>query len=275
MKEKRLQKIKDFESFYDNSESIFTEFREKDKRVEVFQNEHILCICPGSRAGGNEKRIVEVFWGARVYEFETKGKNWKSLSETGATLFFYRNDTGDVTISLYPAKTKYRQPIEDYIALHEWVDPKKLNDQKFIKSLWNDFIAYMEYTSLDGKPTYLQKLRVWYLRQFKHLVIKQTWTPTKFSEFIKRVLKTSTSVIFSGAVLIFLINLMTKPTTTDTEIQLKEVNKNLEKLSTQLDNISKNNTDIKTITVKTDSIAVKTKEILKTIEKVKTIKPNC
>lgn len=269
MKEKRLQKIKDFEKFYDNSQSVFTNLRENDKRVEVFQNEHMLCICPGSRAGGSEKRIVEVFWGARPYEFETKGRNWKSLTETGATLFFYRNDTGDVTISLYPAKTEFRQPIEDYIALHEWVDPKKLNDQKFIESLWNDFIAYMENTSLDGKPTFYQRLRIWYLRHFKHLVIKQTWTPTKFSKFIERVLKIATTVCFSGAVLIYLINVMTKPNTTETEILLREVNKNIETVSSQLDNISKSNADIKTISTTTDTIAVKTEEILKTIEKIK------
>lgn len=271
MREKRLQKIKDFEKFYDNSITVFKELGENDKRVEEFEREHMLSICPGSRAGGNEKRIVEVFWGAKAYEFETTGKNWKSLTETGATLFFYRNDTGDVTISIYPAKTEYRQPIEDFITLHEWIDPKKLNDRKFIKSLWNDFISYMETTSLDGKPTNFQKLRIWYLRQFKHLVIKQTWTPTKFSEFINRVIKTSTSVIFSGAVLIFLINRMTKPTS-ETENQLKEVNKNLEKVSNQLDNISKNNKDIKTISSTTDSIGVKTKEILKTLDKIK--KPN-
>lgn len=257
MKEKRLQKIKDFEKFYDNSESVFTKLRENDKRVEVFQNEHMLCICPGSRAGGDEKRIVEVFWGARPYEFETKGRNWKSLSETGATLFFYRNDTGDVTISLYPAKTEFRQPIEDYIVLHEWVDPKKLNDHKFIESLWDDFIAYMEKTSLDGKPTFYQSLRIWYLRQFKHLVIKQTWTPTKFSKFIERVLKIATTVLFSGAVLIYLINVTTKPSTTETEILLREVNKNLETVSSQLDSIHKSNSDIKTISTTTDSIALK------------------
>lgn len=269
MREKRLQKIKDFETFYDNSKTVFKELGENDKRVEDFQKEHMLCICPGSRAGGNEKRIVEIFWGAKAYEFETKGKNWKSLSETGATLFFYRNDTGDVTISLYPAKTEYRKPIEDFITLYQWVDPKKLNDSKFIKSLWNDFVSYMEATSLDGKPTRLQKIRIWYLRQFKHLVIKQTWTPTKFSEFINRVMKTSTSVIFSGAVLIFLINHMTNPTTTETETQLKQINQNLEKVSTQLDNISNNNTVLKEVPATIDSIAVKTKEILKTIDKNK------
>lgn len=269
MKEKRLQKIKDFEKFYDDSISIFTELRDKDKRVEIFQNEHMLCICPGSRAGGNEKRIIEVFWGARPYEYETKGNGWKSLTETGVTLFFYRNDTGDVTISLYPAKTEFRKPIEDYIALHEWVNPKRLNDKVFIRSLWEDFVAYMESTSLDGKPNYAQKLRIWYLRNFKHLVIKQTWMPTKFSGFIERILKIATTVIFSGAVLIYVINTMTKPSMTETEIQLREVNKQLETLSTKLDRIIKDNEDTKIIQAKIDSVAVNTDRILKTIKKVK------
>lgn len=73
MKEIRHQKIKDFEKFYDNCNVTFTKLRDGDKRAKIFENEYMLCICPGSRAGGNEKRIVEIFWGARAYEFETKG----------------------------------------------------------------------------------------------------------------------------------------------------------------------------------------------------------
>ena len=137
MKEIRQRKIKDFELFYDNCESVFTNLRNEDKRAEKFENEYILSICPGSRAGGNEKRIIEVFWGARPYEYITKGNTWKSLVEKGATLFFYRNDTGDISISIYPAKTEYIEPIESHIVLHEWIDPKKLNNPKFVKSLWN------------------------------------------------------------------------------------------------------------------------------------------
>src|SRR5690606_8544931 len=104
-------------SFYDNCETKFNSLRDNDDRVVTFQREYMLSICPGSRVGGNEKRIVEVFWGARPYEFETKGNQWKSLKETGATLFFYRNDTGDVTISIYPAKTEFREPIESQITV--------------------------------------------------------------------------------------------------------------------------------------------------------------
>src|SRR5690606_38982747 len=183
MKEIRLKKIEAFDNFFDNCDSIFGKLRDEDKRVEKFEREYMLRVCPGSRAGGSEKRIVEVFWGFRPYEFSTQGKNWKSLVEYGSTLFFYRNDTGDITITLYPAKTDFRKPTEDHIVLHEWFDPRKLNNHNFIKSLWNDFIAYMEVTSLDGKPDRIQKIRILYLRNFKPLVIESKWRETKFSVF--------------------------------------------------------------------------------------------
>lgn len=54
----------------------------------------MLCVCPSSRNGGADKRVVEVFWGSKVFENETQGRHSKSLTEQGSTLFFYRNDTG-------------------------------------------------------------------------------------------------------------------------------------------------------------------------------------
>ena len=244
MKEKRIKKIKNFENFYDNCKSIFTALRDADPRVEIFQNEYMLCICPGSRAGGNEKRIVEIFWGGRGYEFETNGRQWKSLTETGATLFFYRNDTGDVTISIYPAKTEFRQPLESYISIHEWLDPIKLNNPKFIKSLWNDFIAYMECTSLDGKPTFLQRLRISYLRNFKHLIISNKSTETNFFIFCKDIFKWVITVGLSGT-LIYFLSTMTQPKATDSEIQLKEINNHLKFICKKLDSFSVWTRDIK------------------------------
>jgi hypothetical protein len=268
MRETRLRKIKDFDNFYDNCDSIFTTLRDNDSRVEIFQNEYMLCICPGSRAGRTEKRIVEVFWGARPYEFVSKGNQWKNLTETGATLFFYRNDTGDISIFLYPAKTEYRQPLENHIVLYEWLDPKKLNNEEFIRSLWNDFIAYMEFTSLDGKPTFTQRLRISYLRFFKHLVIDSKWTPTKFSDVTKEISKWALTVGLSG-VIIYALTIMTQPKTTVTEIELKETNKHLEKVSKQLDTISLSNQNLKTISITVDSIESKVKQICKNIKKNK------
>jgi len=130
-------------------------------------------------------------------------------------------------------------------------------------------MAYMECTSLDGNPKLLQRLRISYLRNFKHLVIDKKWTPTKFSVSISRIRDLVVAACFSGAVLIYFVNVSTKPKTTETDAQLKDVNKNLENVSKQLDKISESNIDIKTISTKADSIATKTSEILKTIEKHK------
>jgi hypothetical protein len=114
-------------------------------------------------------------------------------------------------------------------------------------------VAHVANTSLDGNPTLWQRLKISYLRNFKHLIIENKSVPTKFSDFIKGVLKLFLAAFFSGAVLIYFVNLAIKPKTTETETQLKELNQNLETVSKQLDKIS-------------DS---KTKQILRSIEKHK------
>lgn len=236
MKRTRQEKTKDFDNFYNNSKETFEKLRNQDINAEKFQREYMLCVCPGSRAGGTDKRMVEVFWGSRPYEFETQGKSWKTLSENGATLLFYRNDTGDITISIFPAYTDFRKPIETSITLYSWLDPKSLNNQKFVTSLWNDFMSYMEYTSLDGKPSFRQKIRISYLRNFKPLIIDNKWYPTKFSDFYKDILKWILTVGLSGFVF-YVVTLLNKPKETNIENIIKPTNKQIEKISTQIDKI--------------------------------------
>lgn len=265
MSEERLRRIKDFDKFYDDCETIFKNLRDNDKRGVFFQNEYMLCICPGSRAGGTDKRIVEIFWGARLYEYQTQGTKWRGLKEQGATLLFYRNDTGHITISLFPSYTEFREPIESQIMLYRWKDPKALNNHKFIQSLWDDFMAYMEFTSLDGKPSYYQRLKISYFRNFKHLVISKKSHPTRFGETIKKIIIWSVTVGFSG-VFIYIFTLLTLPKNTETIFQLKEINNNLDKVSKQLEYNSSflNKTEKSTIAI--DSINTAVKRILQNIE---------
>lgn len=260
MKEKRIKRIKHFESFYDKSKEIFETLRDNDSRADIFEKEYMLCVCPGSRAGGQEKRIVEVFWGARLYEFETKEKSWKSLTETGVTLFIYRNDTGHITVSLSPAKTEYMQPIEDSITIYKWLDPKKLNDDKFLKSLWNDFIAYMEYTSLDGTPSFGQKLRISYLKNIRNLVIDKKWQPTKVSVFSKDVLKFVLTVGLSGFVF-FIVSVLREPDENVIQKELETLNKNIEVIQKQLENGAKNGELILGASKSIDSLNIKLIEL--------------
>lgn len=263
----RIHRRNDFETFFNSAKATFIEFRNNDKRAEKFENTYMLNVCPGSRAGGTDKRVVEIFWGSRPFDAITEGHNWKALPEYGATLLFAMDDNGYVIVSLYPAYTENRKPIETCITLHIWLDTSRLLEKSFLKDCWKYFMAYMEYTSLDGNPSKIQKLQVWYLRNFKFLIMDNKLTPTKFSGFIKGILKLVLAAVCSGAVLIYLVTRITKPSTTETENQLKEVNENLQTVSKQLDKISNSNTDIKTISINVDSIEVKTKQILRTIEK--------
>lgn len=257
----RQERRNDFDEFYNSAKDTFITFRDNDVKAEKFERIYMLSVCPGSRAGGNNNRIVEVFWGSRPFETITQGNSWKSLTEYGATLLFERDDSGFVMISIYPAGTKNKKPIESSISLKLWIDPIELKSKSFLKSLWNDFMAYMEYTSLDGNPTLWQRLRISYLRNFKHLVVDKKWQPIKFSEFSKDVLKWILTVGLSG-VIIYFVTLFTQPKTTETEIQLKEVNKNL-------DNISNSSTELNTISIAIDSIENKTNQILKTLSNKK------
>jgi hypothetical protein len=142
MKRNRQDRNKDFDTFYDESKDVFRSLQQSDRRTEKFEREHMLCVCPGSRNGGTDKRVVEVFWGSKVFETETQGRHWKSLTEQGSTLFFYRNDTGHVTISLYPAYTDFRRPIEDSITLYSWLDPLKLKKELCKISLARFYCVY-------------------------------------------------------------------------------------------------------------------------------------
>lgn len=260
----RQERRNDFDEFYNSAKDTFIAFRDNDTKAEKFERIYMLSVCPGSRAGGNNNRIVEVFWGSRPFETITQGNSWKSLTEYGATLLFERDDSGFVMISIYPAGTKNKKPIESSISLKLWIDPIKLKSKSFLSSLWNDFMAYMEYTSLDGNPIIWQRLRISYLRNFKHLVVDKKWQPIKFSEFSKDILKWILTVGLSG-VIIYFVTLFTQPKTTETEIQLKEVNENLESISKKLDNISNSSSGLNTISIALDSIENKTKQILKTV----------
>jgi len=264
----RQDRRNDFDEFFTTAVTTFTEFRDNDRHAEKFQNIYMLNICPGSRAGGTNNRIVEVFWGNRPFETITQGRSWKALTEFGATLLYERDDNGFVIISIYPAYTDSRKQLESIITLEIWLDPIKLKDKSFLKKNWNDLMAYMECTSLDGNPTFFQRQRISYLRTFKNLVIDNKWIPTRFSVFTKEVLKYVLTVGLSGFI-IYLVTLLNQPMNEKTEKQLEKVNKNLEKVSTQLDKISESNSDIRIITITMDSINIQTKEILKAIEKHK------
>lgn len=219
----RLERISDFEQFYTNSIENFTALRENDNRAQIFHDLYTLNICPGSRNGGTYNRAVDVFWGNRIFETVNQVRNWTALTESGATLLFERDDNGFVSVLLYPAITDNRKQIETLIVLRNHIDPKKLLRKCELKYIWNDFMAYMEVTCLEGKPTLCQRTRVFFMRSFRNLIINDTWKPTIFIELLKSTGKFILNVGLSGVV-IFIISLWLNRNSEDKVLKQLQIN---------------------------------------------------
>ena len=208
--EKRFQRFKDFNEFYTKAKEIFEPYKNKGERERFFEAYNMLCVVPGSRAGANESNIVDVFWGSCIFDKEesssSRKKTFHLKSESGATLFFIKNDNGYVSIHLYPAHTETMHPIEDFIIWREQIDPSKLLKKCFQYRCWRVFMAYMEVTSLNGDPTIAQRLQVWYLRKFKCTFEDKKQVPVKFMTYTKKVGTWILTVAFSGLA-IFLLQL--------------------------------------------------------------------
>ncbi len=197
----RNQRNSDFDNFKNNAKGIFEAFAEKDPSNERLHNLFSLCICPGGRDGGLNDKEVEVFYGNRPIGKKTQvSNNFQTITrlETahGATLAYFRTDNGHVICNLYPAKSENQKPLEEVILLDYIKSPSTLT--KKAKSHWDMFISYMEVTCIDGEPSLIQKLRVFYLKNFKQCVINKTLQEKRVTNLFKEVSKYVLTIGLSG-----------------------------------------------------------------------------
>lgn len=252
--QKRNKRFDDFDVFYKKSKEIFEPYKTKGEREQYYEALYQLAVCPGSRMGGRESRVVEFFWGNRLFD-KTEGlspdlrREVKFESEAGATMFFFKNDDGYVSIQLYPAHTENRRPIEDFIFWKLRVEPSCLLKSRFQKHCWKAFMAYMEVTSLDGAPSLYQKVYVWYLRHFKNVVVGKKETPVKALSFFKKVGTWVMTVGFSGLV-IFLLQMWLQPNPAEHENvkeianSISNIESNVEQLKSGIERIESNQDSI-------------------------------
>ena len=217
----RIRRYKDFELFFNQAYAIFEPFKNKDKRTKYLQATNMLCICPGGRNGGRDKRVVEVFWGQKLYDQNERVTEHLQIdhffySATGASILFYKNDDGYVTIYLIPAGTDLTHPEEDGICWEKKVDPSKLLSKCYQRRAWWSFMAYMEVTQLDGDSSIIQRLYIWYMRYFHNLVVDKKWQRTKAMDSINSLVTWFPMVALSG-VAIFILQLLFVPSPAEHE----------------------------------------------------------
>lgn len=204
----RMQRYNDFQAFSDESKDLFVGLSESDTRNEFFGGEYSLCITPGGAYGGRDKRHVEVFYGQRAFDSDEK----KLLSECGARLDYQLNDAGAVICRLIPARTENLAQLEDAIIFRWLSEPKEL--KALAPTHWNLFMSYMRVTSLDGDPTWLDRLRVSWLRLCHLRIVAGKLEKRRITSIGETIFKFTMTVGLSGFLLFGITRYFDGPSTT-------------------------------------------------------------
>lgn len=123
-------------------------------------------------------------------------------------------------------------------------------------------MAYMEVTQLDGNPKIAQKIYIWFLRNFRHLVVNEEWQPIKFVVYYKKFGLWFLTVAFSGLA-IFLLQIWLIPSPSDHDNVTIIRDKTIE-LNDGIDTLQK---ELKGIRDNQDSIILGQKHIQKALKK--------
>jgi hypothetical protein len=163
MKQFRESRKKASESFFQTAKIEFDIIKGNDESAKALINMFSLSYPPQD---GNRRFNISL--GNRCVD------NNNNLYEKGSALHYEELDNCKICVMLYPVTSDNMRTKEDFIFLHKGIDPQKLTS-KALQKHWNYFVAYSEVTCLDGQPTFWQQLNVYYLRWFKHLVVKKKY----------------------------------------------------------------------------------------------------
>lgn len=196
------------------------------------------------------RKELEVFWGGQAVKRIDKKNGFKLLTESGVTLFFYLLPDGHVTITLYPAQTEAIRPVEDCILLHRFIKATWLLKEKNQKSLWRDFMAYTECTSLIGTPSIWQRLRIFWLKYSCPLCIDGVQQSIRAHMHFQKIVTFVLTVGLSGFLLLA-VQQCHKEKEKDYSPLIEQTNKGIEDVQKGQDEILK---EIHSISANIDSL---------------------
>jgi hypothetical protein len=201
--EDRLRRRQAFATFARFAESYFKEIASADEGHASLVPLYSFYIRPGGRWGGHDPNIVDVFYGARpvaeqaVIDEETLHLRKRLVPESGAQLTYQMLLGGRVACLLYPAKAVELEAAEQMIVLEVIREPWVLTGTGTLKRHWKYFRSYMEVTSVDGEPSFMDSLRVQWLRYTKTSIVDGKTREGRFKQDVMRFLSLLPFFIFA------------------------------------------------------------------------------
>lgn len=193
---------------------MFSEIALEDEDHTFYEREYSFCIVPGGWKGGTDQRVLEVFYGARPYEAyrnqpvvpkkEVSGGNATQtgfFTEAGARLVYGRTAKGTVNCTLMPAQTDVSRLTEKAFMLTRGVEPRELLQGALPRKHWRSFMSYMKVTSLDGDPSFVDRMRIAYMFFAKRRYLDGKVSPPMWMAGCQVIGKWIFTVALSGALL--------------------------------------------------------------------------
>lgn len=201
----RAQRYVDFHEFLARAPAHFSALCQSNEIARRFDAIYRLCVTPGGRDGGLDKRRLEVFFGHRPYDVQEKydsamTRGLRVLTERGATLEYVQDDLGRVHCFLYPASSEGMKPLEDVIRLTTVQNPKNLCERE-VQSHFRSLVAYMQCTCLDGEPRFFDNLLIGWFRLTRARGIDRRMQVPRITSGLRDIVKFGLTVGLSGFLL--------------------------------------------------------------------------
>jgi hypothetical protein len=266
----RINKYDVFEQFFVSAKERFSEIHTNYKPHYDLRNSYRFYIVPGSRNGGRDTTIVDVFFGHRAYRSSKKVNGMQIIIQNeiayGTSLFYYQVDTGDILVKLNPAFTEKHKAREEFIIIDYIKNPKKLLNTRFLRKHYKYLVSYLAVTSIENKPSIIDRAIILYLRMTKRYYNNETTYEPRINKYLSNAFKLILTVGFSGFLLAFIPLFASQNRNKELEKQNEIIIENQNKIIEILNSINaKTNTE--NYRLQLDEIRIKIENLNATVNK--------
>ena len=212
---RRVERYQEFQIFIRLAEGWFPSIAQADDRHEFLAKTYGFYVSPGGRLGGVDKRVLDVYYGNRPVDYvcelrEQSERNEefsmpvpckRFLTERGASLRYQRADDGSVVCFLEPARSEGWRRRESGIILAVIREPRVLTGRPILEKHWRTLISYFQCSSLDGRPTILDRLRTWWVLFTRPVLVDGRVASRRVLLVGGEILKWALTIGLSGALL--------------------------------------------------------------------------
>ena len=202
----RQERYDYFNKFFSQAQDLFNEIYKNDKEHSKLKDLYGFSVESVYNNKQHELPNVIVYFNDRPYcnMVVHEACEKENKKESGPKLIYRQMDNGNILISLYPACIYKKRLTKNTITLDYLKDVRKLFDKKYIKKHFKYLVSYLAVTSIDYDPNFVDRIRLFYLRNYKRHDRKNTIPESKLRKHSKKFALIIATAIVSVILTLFI-----------------------------------------------------------------------